>query len=54
MSKATLFICAGCGFTTEENQREGVTGGQYFLDQLWNLYSDWVWKPRRSRIDSLR
>lgn len=34
MTQATLFICALCRFSATEKSRDGVSGGQYLIDQM--------------------
>ncbi len=33
-SSATLFICSLCQFSATEKSRNGISGGQYFIDQI--------------------
>jgi len=41
MKQATLFICEGCTFNSEESKPEDITGGKYLLNQLQELWGDW-------------
>jgi predicted metal-binding protein len=34
MSETTLMVCALCRFSAQERSRNGVSGGQYLIDQL--------------------
>ena len=34
MSETTLMVCALCRFSAQERSRDGVSGGQYLIDQL--------------------
>ncbi|MFK8186417.1 MAG: DUF1636 domain-containing protein [Phormidesmis sp.] len=34
MSKTTLFVCSACRFSSHEASRDGVSGGQYLIEQL--------------------
>lgn len=34
MTKATLFVCSLCRFSATESKRDGVSGGEYFIDRL--------------------
>ncbi|MDY7023631.1 MAG: DUF1636 domain-containing protein [Cyanobacteriota bacterium] len=34
MTSATLFVCSLCRFSTTEKNRDGLSGGEYLIDQL--------------------
>ena len=34
MTQVTLFVCSLCRFSLEEKSRDGVSGGEYFIEQL--------------------
>jgi predicted metal-binding protein len=34
ISPATLFVCSLCQFSATEKSRNGISGGQYFIDQM--------------------
>ncbi|MGB3534584.1 MAG: DUF1636 family protein [Microcoleaceae cyanobacterium] len=34
MTSATLFVCSLCRFSATEKSRDGLSGGEYLIDQL--------------------
>ncbi len=40
MTQPTLFVCALCRFSAAEREQNGVSGGQYLLDQLSEALAD--------------
>lgn len=34
LTKTTLFVCSLCRFSTDEKSRNGMSGGEYLIDQL--------------------
>jgi predicted metal-binding protein len=40
MTQPTLFVCALCRFSATEREQNGVSGGQYLLEQLTQALAD--------------
>lgn len=47
MKKHVLIVCKSCGFSAEEDKREGETGGEHLLKHLQALYEQW---PRQTEL----
>jgi predicted metal-binding protein len=42
-----LIVCQSCGFTADEEKRDGETGGAHLLKNLEALYEQW---PRKGEL----
>lgn len=42
-----LIVCKSCGFSADEEKRDGETGGEHLLKHLEALHSQW---PRRGEL----
>ncbi len=47
MKTHALIVCKSCGFSADEETREGETGGAYLLKHLHALYKQW---PRNDEL----
>jgi predicted metal-binding protein len=47
MMTHVLIVCKSCGFSADEEKRDGETGGAYLLKHLQTLYEQW---PRRDEL----
>jgi predicted metal-binding protein len=47
MKTHVLIVCKSCGFSVDEEQREGETGGTHLLKHLQALYEQW---PRNDEL----
>jgi len=47
MKTHVLIVCKGCGFSADEETREGETGGAHLLKHLHTLHEQW---PRNDEL----
>jgi predicted metal-binding protein len=47
MTNHVLIVCKSCGFSTDEETREGEPGGTHLLKHLQALYEQW---PRKGEL----
>ncbi|NDJ17353.1 DUF1636 domain-containing protein [Myxacorys almedinensis] len=48
MANHILVVCEHCGFSADQDQHEGLSGGTHLLKQLMPLYENW---SRKSELD---